>query len=328
MMNENEIQLPTRIENVDEFVEKCLNVQDKLRIDDDLNELKFCVVSNIGSKLVKFSGLFSDRDVAIERAKEISMKSTITTAVVHFGKFCYFGDNMLLDTKTALKKFVDSCNEEIDHFQKRIENAKMIEDKPLQEESLKGESTPMDIEEETEEPEELVNTAEKETQEQPPLSQEEDIKNEDISESEEDNLIKKLKLFVQRGDRKKHRIDDQRYIVICHGKIDERSCIFRVVGSFETESEAERFAKKSFDLDSIDPLTKRFDYIVAKSFVFLNFPVNFATHVEKTTVDNNVMLEQFYQGEMMKNSDEYKQSIREIQESVSNAQKLEKKNVE
>ena len=55
--------------------------------------------------------------------------------------------------------------------------------------------------------------------------------------------------------------------------------------------------------------------MVARQFVWHNFPINFARDVEKTTVDSNKDLEEYYKGEMYKRSDEYKMAVQEIEET-------------
>ena len=105
-------QRPDRIDKVDAFVERVLAVQDSLRIDDDLEELRYVVFSTVASRLVKFSGLFSSEGVAIKRAKEVAMDGLFTTAVAPVGKWAYFGKDLVgMSTEAAVRRFVHTTND-------------------------------------------------------------------------------------------------------------------------------------------------------------------------------------------------------------------------
>lgn len=286
MQQQQHSQRPEQITDADAFVAKVLAVQDPLRIDDDLEELRYVVFSGVANRLVKFSGLFNNQNVAIERAKKVAMDGLFTTAVAEVGKWAYFGSQLgKITTEQALRKFIDQTNDGIVAFDERVAAAR--EDKPKEQE--------LKIEEDKPEPE-----PEPESEPEP---------------SPDPDVLRRMKLAITRGDVKDDRIADQRFLVIGHGKINDDECLFRVVGSYETESEAERAAKKAFDTDAVDIVTKRFDYVVARQFVWHNFPINFARDVEKTTVDSNKDLEEYYKGEMYKRSDEYKMAVQEIEET-------------
>jgi hypothetical protein len=316
-------QRPERIEKVDDFVKQVLAVQDSLRIDDDLEELRYVVFSGVANRLVKFSGLFNNEGVAIERAKKVSMDGLFTTAVAPVGKWTYFGKDLgQLSTADAVRRFADVINAGIDAFEKRLTDAK-AQAKAEAEAQAKAEAKAQA------ESGDLVDTVDmsddeleepKEPEPEEPVVQEPDNPDDkepgDPMETEEGAAnLRRMKLAITRGDVKEDRIPDQRFVVIGHGKIAEDECLFRVVGSYETETEAERAAKKAFDTDAVDLTTKRFDYVVARQFAWHSFPINFARDVEKTTVESNKDLEEYYKGEMYKRSDEYKMAVREIEET-------------
>jgi hypothetical protein len=288
-------QRPERIEKVDDFVKQVLAVQDSLRIDDDLEELRYVVFSGVANRLVKFSGLFNNEGVAIERAKKVSMDGLFTTAVAPVGKWTYFGKDLgQLSTADAVRRFADVINAGIDAFEKRLTDAKA---------QAKAEA-------------EAQAKAEAKAEAKAQAKAQAEIGDLDPMETEEGAAnLRRMKLAITRGDVKEDRIPDQRFVVIGHGKIAEDECLFRVVGSYETETEAERAAKKAFDTDAVDLTTKRFDYVVARQFAWHSFPINFARDVEKTTVESNKDLEEYYKGEMYKRSDEYKMAVREIEET-------------
>ena len=128
----------------------------------------------------------------------------------------------------------------------------------------------------------------------------------------DDQVFRRTKMAIQRGDPKDFRVSDQRFVAVGHGRIADDSCLFRIVGAYETVQEAERAAKKAFDADRTDPVVKRFDYAVARQYVWLSFPIDFAKDVQDTRVDSNPHLQDYYKGEMYKRSDEYKAAIDDI----------------
>ena len=296
MQQQQHSQRPEQITDADAFVAKVLAVQDPLRIDDDLEELRYVVFSGVANRLVKFSGLFNNQNVAIERAKKVAMDGLFTTAVAEVGKWAYFGTDLgKITTEQAVQRFVNITNDGIVAFEERMAAARNTKEETEEEELAE----PMDVE------------AEKEPEPEP----EPEAKEPEPEAGPDPDVLRRMKLAITRGDVKDDRIADQRFLVIGHGKINDDECLFRVVGSYETESEAERAAKKAFDIDSVDIVTKRFDYVVARQFVWHNFPINFARDVEKTTVDSNKDLEEYYKGEMYKRSDEYKMAVQEIEET-------------
>ena len=296
MQQQQHSQRPEQITDADAFVAKVLAVQDPLRIDDDLEELRYVVFSGVANRLVKFSGLFNNQNVAIERAKKVAMDGLFTTAVAEVGKWAYFGTDLgKITTEQAVQRFVNITNDGIVAFEERMAAARNTKEETEEQELAE----PMEVEPEPEPEAEPVPEAKEPEPEAGP----------------DPDVLRRMKLAITRGDVKDDRIADQRFLVIGHGKINDDECLFRVVGSYETESEAERAAKKAFDIDSVDIVTKRFDYVVARQFVWHNFPINFARDVEKTTVDSNKDLEEYYKGEMYKRSDEYKMAVQEIEET-------------
>ena len=278
------VQSPTLIEDVPGFVRKVTEVQDPYRIDDNLEELKYVAFAVLANRMVKFSGLFPTKDLAVERAKKVAMDGAFTTAVGQVGKWGVFGrgmDTMRVDD--AVRLFAQVVNTETAQFEKRLKEAA----KP--------------------------SSSSTELQQEDPA---EPVQAEDPGVEVDQAVLRRIKLAVARGDVKSDRMLDQRFLVIAHGRMSDDSCLFRVVGSYENEEEATRAAKKAFDADGTDRVTQRFDYAVARQFVWLNFPIDFAKDVQDTRVDSNPHLQEYYKGEMYKRSDEYKAALVDVEETT------------
>ena len=293
------MQTPTLIKDTELFVRNVLAVQDAYRIDDNLEELKYFAFTVLGNRMVKFSGLFPTEHAAIERAKKAGMEGIFTSAVGGVGKWCMFGNGMEHPVDKGVHAFVEALNAETNRFQKRIRRANKAS---RQAEKPPPSSSSTDLvdavpESESESEPEPEPEPEPKPQEPAPL---------------DDQVFRRTKMAVQRGDPKDFRMSDQRFVVVGHGRIADDSCLFRVVGAYETEEEAHRAAKKAFDADRTDPVVKRFDYAVARQYVWLSFPIDFAKDVQDTRVDSNPHLQDYYKGEMYKRSAEHKAAIDDI----------------
>lgn len=277
------------IDDVDGFVERVLGVQDPYRIDDDLQELKYVAFTVLANQMVKFSGLFADEQSAVERAKQVALDGLFTSAVAPVGRWSVFGRGMDEQTvEDAVRAFADASNRQTARFKDRLKQTEA----PGTDDEEGGDEVVPDTDDE----------------EQPELPGE---------------TLRKIRLAVQRGDPKDARDTDQRFVVVGHGKLTDDSCMFRVVGSYETEDEASRAAKRAFDTDRTDPGAKRFDYAVARQYVWLRFPINFATDVADARVEGNPDLEDFYKGEAYKRSDEYKAAVQDIEDTIRKNKEIE-----
>lgn len=272
--NPGDSTIASPIDDIDKFVSDIENFRDKEHYDDELETMAWAVMTLVEGIGIKFSGIFSNKTDAIERAKEVSL-DLFNVYVLPFGRWT----SLPVGSSVAdvARRFAESYNERIDEVRRRLEKSSTFDS--FEDFHSKSES---------------------------------DDKDETSSASVVDKaVVQKMQRAIQRGDATKHAISGQKYVVIANAPIDATSSLLRVCHYGDDASQVEAVARGLYEKDTT---CKRVDYLVARMGEFKPWPPNFLTGVERTIVPHNPSQERMYAASMMQQSDEYQNSLKEIEE--------------
>jgi hypothetical protein len=273
--NHKDSTLATPIDDVEAFVADIESFRDEEHYDDDLETMSWVVMTLVEGLGIKFSGVFANKSVAVERAKEVSL-DLFNVYVLPFGRWTSLPVGSTVSE--VARKFAETYNDRIDEVKRRLERTK--EDKAFDSHD--------DFHD---------NHVDKDPEE---------AKEADVSES----IVQKMQRAIQRGDATKHKLEGQKFVVIANAGIDSTTSLLRVCHYGDDAGQVETTARRLYEADST---SKRVDYLVARMGEFKPWPPNFLTGVERTIVPHNPSQQRLYEASMMQQSDEYQSSLKEIE---------------
>ena len=275
--NHKDSTIATPIEDIDQFVEDISNFRDKELFDDNLETMSWVVMTLIDNACIKFSGVFSSKEEAKARCKEVSL-DLFNTYVLPFGQWVSLPVGSQVED--VAREFAKTYNERIDEVKRRLQRSKEDKNFDSYEDFSKGE-------------------------------QAEASEASEASEKPDPAIVTKMQRAIQRGDATKHRIDGQKFVVVAHASVNSSTGLLRVCHYGDDMSQVENTARQLYDTDVTQ---KRVDYLVAQMNQFKPWPPNFLTGVERTIVPHNPSQQRMYEASMMQHSDEYQNSLKEIED--------------